>query len=248
MASFTLAPFSNRIPGGRFQFQGQTYQLRPNTPNGNAQHGDVRRRPWTLGDFSTTQAECALDTSDFPDFNYPFPFTCVIRYSLDGPCLETEFRLTNAGDAAMPAGFGFHPYFQRTLVDPLERVELEARTGGVYEGLMPTTPAVPVPPELDFSWRRPLAEAVLNHCFAEWNGRAIIRWPASGVTAALEAEAPLRHLVLFAPEDQPFLAVEPVTNATNGFNLYAAGHPGTGTLVLEPGESASARFQIRLES
>jgi aldose 1-epimerase len=93
-------------------------------------------------------------------------------------------------------GFGFHPYFNRTLTAPDEPVELGIHLGGVYPGLVPTTPAVPIPPELDFSPMRPLGDTMLNHCFAGWDGRATIRWPRSGVTLSLEAGEPLRHVIL----------------------------------------------------
>ncbi len=244
LASFTLAPFSNRIPAGRFTFAGRDFQLRPNTPEGHTQHGDVRRRPWQLRASDGESATLALDTRDFADFNYPFPFTAEIRYALQAGEFHTDFRLTNVGEEAMPAGFGFHPYFQRTLADPAESVTLAARCGGVYAGLIPTAPAGAVPPELDFAHERPLADKALNHCFADWDGRATLRWPGSGVTATLTAAAPLRHLVLFAPAGEAFFAVEPVTNASNGFNLHAAGLAGSGTLVLAPGGSAAARWTL----
>ena len=248
MASFTLAPFSNRLPGGRFRFAGQDYQLRLNTPDGNTQHGDVRRRPWRLLGADAASAAFALDTRAFPDFNYPFPFTAEITYRLAGPQLETHFTLTSQAAGPMPAGFGFHPYFQRTLHVPDEAVELEAGAAGVYADLIPTTAAGPVPAELDFARQRPVAGASLNHCYAGWGGRAVIHWPRAGVTARIEADAPLRHLVLFTPAAEPVLAVEPVTNATNGFNLHAAGIEGSGTLVLAPGGSVSAGFRLSLSA
>ena len=248
MASFTLAPFSNRLPAGRLRFAGREYQLRLNTPDGHTQHGDVRRRPWRTTAQAAARAAFTLDTRDFADFNYPFPFTAEIGYELAGPRCTTRFTLANVGAEPMPAGFGFHPYFPRTLTAPAENVELEAAAAGVYADLIPTTPAGAVPPALDFARRRPLAETPLNHCYAGWDGRAVIHWPRAGVTLRLEAEAPLRHLVLFAPAGQAFFAVEPVTNATNGFNLHAAGLPGSGTLVLAPGQAAAAAFHMTLSA
>src|SRR5690242_6973864 len=48
MASFNLVPWSNRIVGAAFEFQGRRYQLHANTPQGFAIHGDVRERPWRV--------------------------------------------------------------------------------------------------------------------------------------------------------------------------------------------------------
>jgi aldose 1-epimerase len=246
MASFLLVPFSNRLPDARFTFRGRTIQLKPNTPEGYAQHGDVRRRPWKVLESDVMHVRCALDSRDFSDFNYPFPFTCSVRYALKGSSFDTEFSLTNVGSEAMPVGFGFHPYFSRTLTAPDEPVELAIRLSQVYEGLVPVKPAVPTPPELSFASSRPLAGTVLNHGFTGWDGRAQIRWPKSGVALTLQATEPLRHVILFSPEGESFFAVEPVTNATNGFNLYAAGYSDSGTIVLEPGKTTEGLFSLTI--
>jgi aldose 1-epimerase len=242
-ASFSLAPFSNRLADARFSFRGRSYQLVPNTPDGHAQHGDVRRRPWQLVEQTATSARLTLDTRDFPDFNYPFPFTAAIRYTLAAACLVTELRLDNVGPEAMPAGFGFHPYFNRTLLVADEAVELRAKATSHFPGRVPTGPAVPLPAEIDFGAPRPLADG-LSICCAGWDGRAVIRWPSSRITVTLDATPPLRHLVIFTPAGEPFFAVEPVSNATNGFNLHAAGIADTGTIELEPGQSITGSYAL----
>jgi aldose 1-epimerase len=50
--------------------------------------------------------------------------------------------------------------------------------------------------------------------------------------------------VLYTLEDRPFVAVEPMTNANDGFNLLAQGIEGSGVFVLEPGETV--RGEVRL--
>ncbi|MFN3267436.1 MAG: hypothetical protein ACK41E_11430, partial [Deinococcales bacterium] len=48
-SSYTLAPWSNRIPKGVFVFLGQEYQLKINIEKEqNARHGDVQDRPWVV--------------------------------------------------------------------------------------------------------------------------------------------------------------------------------------------------------
>lgn len=246
MASYLLVPFSNRLRDARFQFKGRTYQLRPNMPEGHAIHGDVRQRPWGVRESRADTVTLTLDSRDFADMNFPFPFTAMARYELAGDVFDSTLTLTNAGVEPMPAGFGFHPYFNRTLTATGEAVELQARVSGVYPELVPSAPAGPLAPEQDFSASRPLGDAVFDHCFAGWDGRAILRWPGSGVLATLECPPPLTHLILYTPPGRSFFALEPVTHANNGFNLFAAGHPGTGVQVLEPGEAMEARFRLRI--
>lgn len=244
MASFTLAPYSNRLPNARFTFNGREYQLQPNTPEGHVQHGDVRRRAWQLVESSETGVTLSFDSRAFADFNFPFPFTAQIQYVLEDSIFRTHFQIQNVGAEAMPAGFGFHPYFPRRLNTPDEAVEIQARVAGIYPALIPTSAAVPVPPEIDFPELRPLGNTVMNDCRAGWDGRATIRWPRAGVTLTLEATEPLRHLVLFSPEGEDFFAVEPVSNATNGFNLLASGVPGHGVAVLQPGKVLAGEFSL----
>ena len=246
MASFLLVPYSNRLRDARFVFEGREYRLHPNTADGHVIHGDVRKRPWRVVATEQASATFTFDSRDFADLNFPFPFAVDLRYSLSAAHLETEVELRNTGEAPMPAGIGFHPYFRRTLLDAAEQVEIEARVSGAYPDLVPTTGPRALEPREDFSRSRPIGDTDLDTCFAGWDGRARIHWPSSGIRAEIEASAPLRHLILFTPAGKPFFAVEPVSNANNGFNLLAQGVPGSGVAVLAPGETLRARFELAI--
>jgi aldose 1-epimerase len=260
MASFNLAPWSNRILGARFIFQGRPHALRPNTPQGFAIHGDVVRRPWRVVAQAPGSAACALDTRDFADFNFPFPFTAEIRYALGEDTFDTTLTLANTGAGPMPAGFGFHPYFNRSFgAGPADEAHLQLAAGCVYQPVAgmaarripvddasPDSPTAPVPPDMDFSLLSPAGARDIDHCFGGWDGRATIAYPSSGVSLEFECDPVFGHVVVYTPPGKPFFAVEPVTHANDGFNLFAAGLPGTGVRVLEPGEPLSGRFRIRV--
>jgi aldose 1-epimerase len=244
-SSFPLAPYSNRLRDGIFQFAGRRYALAH--PEKHAIHGDVRDRPWRVERQQQDEVALSLQSSDFADFNFPFPLRCSARFSLNGPALTLGLRIINAGSEPMPAGCGFHPYFARALV-PGENVELELAVGGVYPGdtPLPTGPPVPLSPQQDFSRRRTL-DVSLDHCFAGWDGRATIHWPRSGVTLRVEASPSLSHVILYSPPGEPYFALEPVSNANDGFNLLAAGQTNTGVVVLGPGEALAAEVTFRVE-
>jgi aldose 1-epimerase len=246
MASFVLAPYSNRIRDARFLFQGHEYALRPNTSDGHAIHGDVRKRPWKVGGVETDRARFSFDSRSFSDVNFPFPFAVELSYALAGDRLETEAMLTNAGDAPMPPGNGIQPDVQRSLGPADEAVEIEARVAGAYPELLPKTGPRPLEPREDFARSRPIGDTDLDTCFAGWDGHARITWPRSGVVAEIDADAPLRHLILYTPPGKPFFAIEPVTNANDGFNLLAKGIPGSGVEVIAPGGALRTRFEIRI--
>jgi aldose 1-epimerase len=248
-ASFLLVPYSNRLRDGRFRFEGRTYEL--HHPKKDAIHGDVRDRPWQVTHCCDHGCTLTFDSRTFGDVHFPFPFVAEVSYRLEDGVFTNALRVVNAGATRMPAGLGFHPYFNRILGAANEQVLLELAVRGVYPG-SPELPALPIGPpvrllpEQDFSKLRPL-DLVLDHCFAGWDGRAEIRWSESRVRVVMEASARLRHVIVYSPKDEPFFAVEPVSHANDGFNLFASGQPGTGVVVLAAGESLEGSFSLCVE-
>ncbi|MGQ9814874.1 MAG: aldose 1-epimerase [Candidatus Roseilinea sp.] len=264
MASFVMLPWSNRIINARFWFEGREYALRPNTPQGFAIHGDGRQRPWRIIAQQDNAITCALDSRDFPDYNFPFPLQAEMEYSLSDTRLSMALTLTNVGDHAMPAGFGFHPYFNRGFgASDADEAQLQIRVGGVYPPLpgmaskpIPAPdswltalggPLVPLLPEQDFSQLQTVGAREIDHCFGGWDGHAIIAYPSAGLRLRFECDPVFGHVVIYTPPGKPFFAVEPVTLANNAFNLHAAGLANTGAQVVQPGASLSGRFCLYVE-
>lgn len=245
-ASFALVPWSNRVRDARFEFEGREIRLRPNTPDGHAIHGDVRKRPWNrvaADPARPDEVAFAFESSDFADVNFPFRFASRLACRLHEGALEMHLSVTNRGSARMPAGLGFHPYFRRSIA-PGEEPRLSFGATGVYRDLLPREAAGPIGPGFDFSRERAFGADVFDHCFAGWSGSARIEWPTSGVSATVSATEPFRHLVLYVPAGEPFFAVEPVSNANDGFNLLARGVADSGVRVLAPGETLGGTVRI----
>ncbi len=245
-SSFVLVPYSNRLRDGRFVFEGTTYQLRGAEKH--AIHGDVRDRALRVLDHASERIVLEFRADECKDINFPFPFSARVVYALDGFDLSSRIELTNTGSRAMPAGCGFHPYFQRRLPGSIGEVELQFAVRGVYPGdtPLPIGPAIPIPAELDFRVQRPL-DITLDHCFAGWNRQAVIDWPGSGIKARIQADAGMEHVVLYSPKGESFFAFEPVTNANDGFNLFAQGDRHCGVVALHPGESLRVGFHLYME-
>lgn len=55
-----------------------------------------------------------------------------------------------------------------------------------------------------------------------------------------------QHVLLFAPAGKPFFAVEPQSNANDGFNLHDQGIEN-GVFILQPGESKTGTIVLRIE-
>jgi aldose 1-epimerase len=233
-SSFTLAPFSNRIRDAKFVFDHLEYQLRATASDGSTQHGDVRNRAWRVTR-GLNSLECAFDSRDVADFNFPFPIRMNVIYSLKDSVFETQLELENIGNSSMPAGFGLHPYFLRKLAGS-DDVKLEFRATGIYEtdsSFIPITGMKPIPKNFDFSSSRVVGDTPLNHVFGSWNGTAMLEYDTS--ILKLKASEVFSHLCVFAAPDGT-LAVEPISHCTDGFNLFARGVQNTGVQILEPGE------------
>ncbi|MBK9123778.1 MAG: hypothetical protein IPM16_11755 [Chloroflexi bacterium] len=69
-------------------------------------------------------------------------------------------------------------------------------------------------------------------------------WDELDVILTLDAEPVFAHWLLYAPEGQPFIALEPMTNVNDGFNLVDAGIEGSGVFILSPGEIRSGAFSM----
>lgn len=249
LACYFLAPWSNRIAAGRFTFAGRPVQLRPDWPDGTAIHGVVKDRPWEILDRSPVSARLGFESAAHPDLNWPWAFDATARYELDEQSLEVELTIVNRDHAPMPAGLGFHPYFMRTLWDERDEVAIRTSLPGRYPatGMIPTGPARADDITQHLAAGRPLAPLDLDDVFAGFDQATTITWPASRIRAAISASPGLSHTVVYSPPGKPYFCLEPVTMVNDGFNRAAAGDPGTGVVVLAPGQSLSAVMTIRVE-
>src|SRR5262249_10572461 len=100
--------------------------------------------------------------------------------------------------------------------------------------------------KIDFRQMHELGDAEINHVLTTRNDNepARMHYPAYKATLEMVADDLFKHILLFAPEGQPFYAVEPMTNVSDGFNLFAKGIEGTGVFVLQPGEEKQATVEL----
>lgn len=249
-ASFLMVPYSNRIENGTFTFAGERYQLERGDQH--AIHGDVRTRSWKVDEQTGARLCCVFDSAEHEQINWPWPFAVRAEYALEERTFTSRLSLRNSGDSAMPAGFGWHPYFSRTLTAPGEPVHLCFQVEAAYPDAngnrIPSGPPGPLAPHQDFSVERPLTpDHFLDTCCRGYDGQGYIAWPHSNARLRFVCSPACTHLVLYNPAGKPYFAAEPVTNANDGVNLLARGDAGCGTAVLEPGESLEAHFSLHLE-
>jgi aldose 1-epimerase len=232
-ACFALTPYSNRLRDGRTTFRGAAIRLPSDPQNPHAEHGHGWHRPWQAALQDVDRA--TLRYQHAPDA-WPFAYWMEQRFRLLPDGLEIEIAARNEHRHVMPYGFGIHPYFPKTA-----GARLAAEVTGFWETdaeVMPTRHLAP-PAHADPRAGIAVAASDLDNCFTGWNGRSTIDWPERRTRLVMSATPPLRFLVVFTPPAEPYFCAEPVSNATDAFNL-AASRGDTGMLVLEPGEMVTA--------
>ncbi|MBW8727180.1 MAG: aldose 1-epimerase [Inquilinus limosus] len=240
LGNFPLTPFSNRIREGRFRFQGREVQLPLNTGERHQLHGHGWQRPWSVLERSATR--CVL-VDDYAADAWPFPYRARQEFTLTPAGFDLLIAVENTGDRPMPAGLGQHFYFPRT---PRTTVTAGIERMWVNDAEVMPLDLVEPPPEKDLR-RGFVPEAVrTDNNFTGWDHRAVIDWPERRARLVMEADAPLDFLVCYAPDD-PYVCVEPVSNATDAFNLAEAGRTDTGMAVLQPGEVLRGVVRLRPE-
>jgi aldose 1-epimerase len=247
--SFIMLPWANRIRDGVLRFGDESYQLRTTKDDGTARHGDVRNRAWQVLESSETHIRCHFDSSTADDFNFPFALAAEAEYRLEDADFAWELTLTNADIRPFPAGFGHHPYFVHPAANmPLLQIPCDKQW--ILNKAMAESEPVPVTDRLDFRQARPVTsdtrlDDLLTDCQQDEPVKLIYQqWQT---TIEMHADSIFKQVILFTAPDGT-LAVEPQTNANDGFNLYARGIEEAGVFVLQPAESITGTVKLRVKS
>ncbi|WP_042394418.1 aldose 1-epimerase [Streptacidiphilus carbonis] len=258
-----LAPFPNRIAGGRYRFEGRDHDLQPGQehPREPVYHGFARTEPFDLDHVEPTAHGARLtfrSTGIRPGRHpgYPFPLDLRVVYLIGADAIGIEIRATNTGEVPAPYAAGWHPYFR--LAATIDTLTLQVPAASVVrtdDALIPLHPpntmaALEHQPAMDFRQPRTLRGAVIDACFSDLrfapDGRAetVLRDPLTG--SELRIWQVSGHLHVFtgdtlARDRRRSIALEPVETLTDAFNRdeYAS------AIRIEPGEERRFRFGVR---
>jgi aldose 1-epimerase len=247
-----LAPWPNRIDGGRYSFGGSSYQLDLSEPTRQtAIHGLTRWASWRAARQAADEVELTLDL--LGRSGYPFCLKLTAAYRLtaeDG--LEVTVTARNAGSHPAPFGTGSHPYL-RAGSDGIDAWQLQlpaARWQPCDDRGIPVGGPVDVTgSEYDFRAGRAIAATALDHAFTglatDADGRAWAVLAGPDAEVALWAGPGYGWLQVFtgdalgAKARRRAVAIEPMTCPANAFVT------GTDLLVLQPGSSVTQRWGVR---
>ncbi len=233
-ASFSLVPFCNRIPRGRFVFEGREVALPPNLAgHPHTLHGQGWRSAWTVE--RAAAGEALLSYEHAPDA-WPWAYRAEQRFQLLDAGFRAELTVINTGEMAMPAGLGFHPYFPRRPGETLT-----AANDGVWLIDTEALPTIHHPGPWEADWASCAAvegHGLIDHCYTGWDQRAVLRAPGRPDTV-ITASADCRWLHVYVPPGEDYLCVEPCASRPNPF-----GEGETGMAVLQPGERRAIWMEI----
>lgn len=240
-ACYPLVPYSNRIAKGMFRFEGAEYHLRKNFDNAtNAIHGVGWQSVWAVQQASASEVVLVLRhrLQGAVEDLWPFAFDAEHRVTLDPDGVTLSLSVVNVDPRNMPAGLGWHPYFVRTPNTTLTFESEGAWLNGADH--LPAQRARTA--EWDFSRPRVVVDKALDNAFFGWKGVATLRDENQGKVITVSADPMFQQLVVFAPSDRQFVAVEPVSNMTDAVNRML--EPDHNLKVLAPGERLDGSFRI----
>lgn len=228
--AFWMIPWANRLDSGRLG----PHRLPINREGDNtAIHGLSRDRPWQVETAAPDRAVLvqAVDAA-------PYRYEARLVTTLSAAGLSLDLTVTNTGDAPMPFGAGWHPWFVRP---PGTHLAFRATQRCIHDAR-----GLPVAAEpaggLDGGEEVLLG---LDTHFAGWDGAATIAWP--GLALRIAATGALAtNLQVYAPRDRAVLCVEPSSHLPDAANRPDLARLGP-MQDLAPGASLAGRIALAAE-
>jgi aldose 1-epimerase len=268
MRSAVMTPFTNRISGSRYTFDGRDIAFGGgDTKSGpDVMHGLLRDQEFEVADITqgdaTTTVELVSRVLRPGAFDgYPFAVDVSVTYTISSDAIEVVLTGTNVGDAAAPYSSGWHPYF-RLGTARLEAFELcvAARARVVtaddlipLEGGRAFQELAGIDDPFDFRTAKPIADSLLDVCYVDLDRSAdglihtTVADPSQGLLLDVWQERGSVHVYTgdaLEREPRASLAIEPVEALTNAVN-----RPDQSSKIrLEPGERRSFRFGVTARS
>lgn len=246
-AGLTLAPFANRVDGGRWELDGAPQQLDiTEVPLNNAIHGLLRNTGYHA--VEQGPAHVLLEAVIHPQHGYPFLARHQVRYELDAQGhLRVAQTFINDSPNRAPFVLGAHPYF--TLGDTAPetlQIQVHANSYLPADARMIPGAAVPVTAVHDLRAGKPVPDSRMDTAFTDLlmddgvgrhsliahGGRSVSLWHDESVS----------HVHVYITDTFPgrtlAIAMEPMTGPANAFNS------GDGLKWLEPGEAFTMNWGI----
>ena len=184
-----------------------------------------------------------------------FEFTLRLDYEI-GNGMRIRASVINDGPAAMPFGFGLHPYFNlpldRRARRQVTRLLLPAQKRWLLsDDLIPEGSVTGVDGKYDLRGGEPIGDRSFDDAFcavtqdADGLRRGRLIEPTMKIALEVSADSSFDNWVIYAPPDRGVLAIEPYTCAPDAFNLASRGIDA-GMIKIAPGAAWSGTIEFKL--
>jgi len=240
--SFVMAPFTNRLDGGRFETPEGPVQVPLNRPEQQmAAHGFSRDRAWRI---VALREDSITLVDDFADNAIAFHYRLTQTISIGANGVTLALSLTNTGERTLPYGIGFHPWFRKESNTWLTAA---AETGFARDERGFMTEARPASQGPAFADGVEVSTMPwFDGHFAGWaSRRALIQWRDRNVKLDLSSTGALTNLHIYVPDNLPILCVEPVSHVPDVHNRRSLAPYGD-LAWLAPGEAIEGAMILKV--
>jgi aldose 1-epimerase len=168
---------------------------------------------------------------------FPFPHHVEMAVRLRPVDLEIQTTVFADSGSPVPISFGFHPYFGLPGI-PREEWTLNAPAMCKLALDAQGIPTGQETPSMSLAAR--LGNTGYDDGFALSGEQATFSIAGNGYSVVIEFESGFPFAQIFAPKDKEFIAIEPMTAATNALCS------GEGLRVIAPAEQFTASFRIEV--
>ena len=197
-------------------------------------HGFADLCAWEVESVGPDGVSLVLESTPLTKFLYPFDFTLLVNYNLEGSKATISMTVINEGDKPMPFSFGYHPYFNASA---LENVDFNIQCATCSENAKGEQPAAPEKITLT---RKEGADNSIRLLTG-------VEFPMSftdkgnGHKVTVDADETFTNGVLWQQDAESFVCMEPWNGWANSVNEEGKHE------VLEPDEAMTSEWSITIE-
>jgi aldose 1-epimerase len=236
-ASALLFPFVNRLKNGIYSFKNKSYQFPINETGGNAHHGVLFNKIFSLKDYfiKDNEAIIILNYESKQEDGFPFAFNINLQYTFGFNYLNISLRVDNLSEDDFPYSLGWHPYFKssnlsKSCIKFSKSNDIITDVDGVALHCSKANQDVEINP----------SQKHLDNCFQLKNGEVEFNTPQYKMSISTNRSPAFIHL--YTPKIKDLFAIELTSGISNSFNH------GIGLSFLDKGSSTNMTWNIKIDS
>ena len=238
-----LFPTIGKLQDGRYQLDGQTYELAP--------HGFARTMDFTLINQQPDSLTYQLLPTAETRARYPFEFELKVIYRLSGNALSIEYAVRNTGASVMPFSIGCHEAYN--LPGPIDECFLEFEKIETADPClinakgMVSTETVAV---LKNTRTLPLSKTLFDRdvlIFLDVKSKKVTLGAKNSPRRLTVEFAGFPHLGIWAKPAAPFVCIEPWFGHTDPEQPYGDIWNKPGIISLEAGNPFTCMHQVSIQ-